>query len=87
MYGENLTGWGGADPDDLAVVICAALAKAGRPYRVVFGFADGKACAIHIYSGEPLVCSLALAPIEMTRAFARTLAGGIEALARVQGVR
>ena len=39
MRDETLRGWGSADPDDLAVVLGAALRAAGVEFRIRFRFA------------------------------------------------
>ena len=68
---ETLQGWGGSDPDDLAIVCCAALRYAGTPYSVAFDVSDGRATAVHILSNGRLV---GVFPMHPTVVSAETLA-------------
>lgn len=82
MLGETLRGWGSSDPDDLAVVLCAALHAAGAPASVVFRTnEDGAVAAIEVRSGERIVGSFPCAPMSIGKRKADVLAKAIEAAA------
>jgi hypothetical protein len=78
---EILTGWGGSDPDDLAVCLCAALHAAGKPAHVEFRCEEGKAVAIQVFSDDRLMGEFPCQPI--ATAHMDALAGGIERAGRL----
>lgn len=86
MLGETLRGWGSADPDDLAVVLCAALRAAGAPSSVVFRTnEDGAVAAIEVRSGGRIVGTFPCAPMRVGKREADELAKAIKAAADVVG--
>lgn len=67
----TVRGWGGEDPDDLAAVLCAALAAAGAPARVRTlvnpASADGqRVVAFEVWSGEHRVATLPCHPFSVS---------------------
>lgn len=80
---REVMGLGGADPDDLAAVVCAAMRLAGLKPVVVFVFEDSKAIAIEVHEGERRVARFPMSPVEMGSGLAYLLARQIERTAAV----
>ena len=84
MSDEALTGLGSRDPDDLAVVVCAALRVAGVDAKVRFKrSASGAVVAIEVVEGHTLVASIPTFPVHLPE----VLAEGIELMADVLAER
>jgi len=77
---ENLQGFGSADPDDLAAVLCASLVMSGYLPRIVMcPDATKRIVAIEIHCDGKLVASLPTHPMTADALQCATLAAGIEA--------
>jgi len=64
---ETIGVWGSADPDDLAVITCAALRAAGVACSIRFKMSGELAVAIELFRGSDrsvLVASFPIQPIE-----------------------